>query len=491
METTAEGIEYMDQLQLIRSLRVSHVQGWIYSKAINSAELCERIANGDWVIEPVGPAKQRSARQAMFRKVGLIHSNRYDHVIVRNLSDSGALIDGIPGLQPGTLVVADFGDGQLAFARVIRTSGRQLGIAFEQPLVDDGNGGLCTSHRVSPYLLRTVGLPSAENPEEATAPAGNTMPLDELAKKLGVTLADPSENEGAISDIRGVNGRKSGAPGTTTFREMSERFLQGHEGDEQARESVRRDLRNHILPRFGQLSLDQISQSDVLAWLAAKSEDEDHPAGTDTRLFTLLSQMWAMAVKLKLPGADHNPLDGREFVATRAGTHSALTAAETRRLLEATRGGQNRQLKYILSLMMLTGARQGELLSARWDQFDLQAGAWKLPTESDGSAREIALTPAAIELLGELPRWSDCPYLLPNPVTRQPYRTIQRSWEVARISSGLRYMELNDLRYCNIGTDIPEADILSAVRQEASGPVDGGGSNQSPEDDDRGSVLAA
>lgn len=29
METTAEGIEYMDQLDLIRSLKVSHVQGWV------------------------------------------------------------------------------------------------------------------------------------------------------------------------------------------------------------------------------------------------------------------------------------------------------------------------------------------------------------------------------------------------------------------------------------------------------------------------------
>jgi EAL domain-containing protein (putative c-di-GMP-specific phosphodiesterase class I) len=34
METTAEGIEYMDQLALIRGLRVSHVQGWVYSKAL-------------------------------------------------------------------------------------------------------------------------------------------------------------------------------------------------------------------------------------------------------------------------------------------------------------------------------------------------------------------------------------------------------------------------------------------------------------------------
>ena len=34
METTAEGIEYMDQLYLMRRLKVSHVQGWVYSKAL-------------------------------------------------------------------------------------------------------------------------------------------------------------------------------------------------------------------------------------------------------------------------------------------------------------------------------------------------------------------------------------------------------------------------------------------------------------------------
>ena len=34
METTAEGIETLDQLELIRSLKVSHIQGFVYSKAV-------------------------------------------------------------------------------------------------------------------------------------------------------------------------------------------------------------------------------------------------------------------------------------------------------------------------------------------------------------------------------------------------------------------------------------------------------------------------
>ena len=30
---------------------------------------------------------------------------------------------------------------------------QQQGVEFEQTMVSDGNGGLCTRHRVSPYLI--------------------------------------------------------------------------------------------------------------------------------------------------------------------------------------------------------------------------------------------------------------------------------------------------------------------------------------------------
>src|SRR3546814_11200975 len=53
----------------------------------------------------------------------------------------------------GTLVVIDFGEGQLVTATVRRSAKHQQGIEFEQTMVSDGNGGLCTRHRVSPYLL--------------------------------------------------------------------------------------------------------------------------------------------------------------------------------------------------------------------------------------------------------------------------------------------------------------------------------------------------
>ncbi|MCB2057344.1 MAG: GGDEF domain-containing protein, partial [Novosphingobium sp.] len=55
--------------------------------------------------------------------------------------------------------VVDFGEGQLVVGKVRRSAGSMQGLEFEVPLVDDGAGGLCTRHRVSPYVLAQAGMP--------------------------------------------------------------------------------------------------------------------------------------------------------------------------------------------------------------------------------------------------------------------------------------------------------------------------------------------
>ena len=41
---------------------------------------------------------------------------------------------------------------------------RQRGVAFEERLVNDGNGGLCTSRRISPYMMAAAGMPLTNLP---------------------------------------------------------------------------------------------------------------------------------------------------------------------------------------------------------------------------------------------------------------------------------------------------------------------------------------
>ena len=198
METTAEGVESFDQLELIKALHVSHVQGYLFSKPVPAEELIEGLTNGDWVLAPAGPAKQRNGRMAMYRTAGVIHEDHYYPVTLRNLSTTGALIEGILDVPVGTRFVVDFGDGQIALSTVRRSKDHQQGVEFDTEMVNDGNGGLCTRQRILPRHLIAAGIP--QNTDEflsrqvAQMATGKiSLPKFALANKVEVgTFSGPN-----------------------------------------------------------------------------------------------------------------------------------------------------------------------------------------------------------------------------------------------------------------------------------------------------------
>ena len=164
METTVEGVEAFDQFNLVCSKGAKYIQGWIYSKALPREDILQGMSSGEMRIEPSGPEKHRPERRSVFRRVGVIHDDhRYD-AMMRNLSTTGAMVEGLLGVPVGTGLVLDLGEGQLAVGVVNRSEDAMVGIEFETPLVSDGAGGLCTRHRVSPYALAAAGMPLAALP---------------------------------------------------------------------------------------------------------------------------------------------------------------------------------------------------------------------------------------------------------------------------------------------------------------------------------------
>jgi hypothetical protein len=161
METVAEGVEAMDELALVRDRGADLVQGYIYSAPLKQDELLSRFAAGTMKVTPEGPARHRAERISMFRKVGLIHEDHYYDVIVRNLSKTGARINGLAGVPVGTDVVLDLGHGQLVVSKVANATESSQGLKFETPLISDGSGGFMTRHRISPYSLAEAGIPLA------------------------------------------------------------------------------------------------------------------------------------------------------------------------------------------------------------------------------------------------------------------------------------------------------------------------------------------
>ena len=178
METAASGVHAMNLMAELKQIGVDQVQGFVFAEALPAEAIAQEIATGDWHIAPSEAGSQRANRRTVFRRVGLIHEDYYYEVTLRNLSRTGAMIQGLEDVPTGTQFVLDFGGGQLAVCSVKRSMDDTQGLEFESELVDDGAGGLCTRHRVSPYELASAGVPLQSLPGGSSgrvlgvAPAG-------------------------------------------------------------------------------------------------------------------------------------------------------------------------------------------------------------------------------------------------------------------------------------------------------------------------------
>jgi integrase len=99
-----------------------------------------------------------------------------------------------------------------------------------------------------------------------------------------------------------------------------------------------------------------------------------------------------------------------------------------------------------IRLLLLTGWREQEALTLRWQDVDLSRGAATLPdTKTGKSHRPMGV--AACELLAGLPRLHNSEYVFPGADPAHPLREIKRVWTAARHAAGLDDVRLHDLRH--------------------------------------------
>ncbi len=161
MDTIANGIESAALVTALTDCGVRYLEGPIFSEPVNHDVVEQEMADGSWKILPGIDRTNRARRRTVFRKIQVFHDDCAYEVTLRNLSKTGALIEGLVDVPRGTQFVVDLGGGQLAVATVTRSNGDVQGLEFEQSLIEDGSGGLCTRNRVSPYALAAAGAPLA------------------------------------------------------------------------------------------------------------------------------------------------------------------------------------------------------------------------------------------------------------------------------------------------------------------------------------------
>lgn len=264
-------------------------------------------------------------------------------------------------------------------------------------------------------------------------------PVDQIRKK-----ALRLRSEAVLgSDPAAKKAEKRSVP---TYADLADQHLDYARSYQRSSANVERIMRLHLKPRWGKLRLDEITQPAIARWLAEKAEEGLAPA-TVEKVRVTLNRSFELALRWNLPGVTRNPVKGIPRKPINNARDRYVSAAEAKRLLAACEASLNPQLKHIVPLLLYTGARVSELLHAQWRHIDLDKRSWLIPTSKTGKARHVPLSQPAIAILKAVPRFKDCPYVVPNPETKQPFVTIKRAWQTARKEAALPDLRIHDLRH--------------------------------------------
>jgi diguanylate cyclase (GGDEF)-like protein/PAS domain S-box-containing protein len=134
LETTAEGVETQDEVDFIRELGCSHIQGFVFGKPFEAEALRERLGSRGSDTDRLGPKATREARLRVLRNARMAVNGTTHIIRIRNLSNGGAMIEGPNWLSPGMAVNLEVADGMTVAAIVKWADDGRIGIGFDYPI---------------------------------------------------------------------------------------------------------------------------------------------------------------------------------------------------------------------------------------------------------------------------------------------------------------------------------------------------------------------
>jgi integrase len=217
-------------------------------------------------------------------------------------------------------------------------------------------------------------------------------------------------------------------------------------------------LRNYILPALGRLKLDSLGREDV-----EKLHRRITEAGKGKRanaVKSLVSTLFTQAIAWNL--CADNPAKGipnnREHARERY-----LTADEIARLIDVLdrwrQAGKHSDSVDAIRLLVLTGARRGEILGMCWGDLDLASAVWsKSPLKTkQRRVHRVPLSEAAIDVLrhrkaerdagAKVVRLHGDDFVFRGGGAKSHARQLVSHWHVIRAAAGLEDVRVHDLRH--------------------------------------------
>jgi integrase len=232
-----------------------------------------------------------------------------------------------------------------------------------------------------------------------------------------------------------------------TVADMCKRFVEDHL--HQKRPSTQTGYRiiidGLVLPKLKHLKVAEVTFAEVDA-LHRKITKDGAPYQAN-RCLAVLSRMFNLAIRWGW--RTDNPAKGIERNQERK-RDRYLSADELRRLGEALAKSADKQGANIIRLLLLTGARRGEVFRMRWADLELEEGAWTKPgaTTKQKTEHRVPLSAPARQLIAELRREAndDAEYVFPSRAGGHRV-DIKKTWHAVCKAAKITDANVHDLRH--------------------------------------------
>lgn len=282
---------------------------------------------------------------------------------------------------------------------------------------------------------------------------GKPMPVEALARVGAVWTPQSARDEalrllGRVREGADPAHDRREARTAETLKEFAVRYKAGHvelHNKPGTAHETGKKLDNHVLPSLGHIRLVDITRDEV-ARFHRSLKSTPYQAN---RCLALVSHMLCTAEKWGVcPGGSQICRGIDRFKETprerflSAKELKALGAA----LTDAEDSGVNANGLAIIRLLMFTGARRMEIEALRWSEVDFNRNVLRLGESKTGS-KQIALAPAAREILIQCPRIEGSLYVFPALSGGRHYQGLDKIWILIRKKAGLSDVRLHDLRH--------------------------------------------
>lgn len=204
-------------------------------------------------------------------------------------------------------------------------------------------------------------------------------------------------------------------------------------------------LKNHVLPRFGDKYMDELTKHDVIGFIGQHSVT--HKPGSVNRVVIILRYLFNLALRWDTAGVKTNPTEDIPLLEENNKKERYLSEHEAQALFLAVQDSENPLLQHIISMLLLTGARKREVMNARWGDFDFERRLWRIEVNKSGKTRHVPMSDGVVIILQSVPKIKGCEFVFANPDTLEPFNNVYCSWNTARKKAGLSDVRIHDLRH--------------------------------------------